>query len=317
MTSTMTMSDIRAGLWMTRCAALFGLGLLLSGASSPSRAAEPADAVHRTAIISAYQPEWLALQASLAGREERLINGTLFDTGTIAGKPVVLFLSGISMVNAAMTSQLALDHFTIDRLVFSGIAGGVDPALNIGDVVVPSAWSEYLEAVFAREVGGEFRLPGFAERAASNFGMIFPQRVEIARGREAPEKVLWFRVDPALLKVAQKISGDALARCTAKNECLQHQPRLIIGGNGVSGQAFVDNQAFRDYVGASFQAVVLDMESAAVAHVAYANKTPFIAFRSLSDLAGGGEGENEIVTFFQLASDNSAAIVRAFLKALP
>jgi adenosylhomocysteine nucleosidase len=59
------------------------------------------------------------------------------------------------------------------------------------------------------------------------------------------------------------------------------------------------------------------MESAAVAHVAYANGVPFIAFRSLSDLAGGGPGENEMGTFFQLASDNSAAFVREFLKQLP
>jgi adenosylhomocysteine nucleosidase len=59
------------------------------------------------------------------------------------------------------------------------------------------------------------------------------------------------------------------------------------------------------------------MESAAVAHVAYANQTPFIAFRSLSDLAGGGAGENEMGTFFQLAADNSATVVRAFLAALP
>lgn len=59
------------------------------------------------------------------------------------------------------------------------------------------------------------------------------------------------------------------------------------------------------------------MESAAVAHVAYINRTPFIAFRSLSDLAGGGKGENEMGTFFQLAADNSAAVVVAFLKALP
>jgi adenosylhomocysteine nucleosidase len=308
----------RAGHWATLRAAIFGAGLLLAGASPSLCAADPIDAVHRTGVISAYQPEWLALQASVEGRADHLINGTLFVTGTIAGKPVVLFLSGISMVNAAMTSQLALDHFTIDRVVFSGIAGGVDPALSIGDVVVPDAWSEYLEAVFAREVGGDYRLPSFAERAAPNFGMIFPQPVEIARGREAPEKIFWFPVDPGLLAAAKTIEGDAaLAQCTAKNECLRHKPRLIIGGKGVSGQAFVDNKAFRDYVGTSFKAAVLDMETAAVAHVAYANKTPFIAIRSLSDLAGGGEGENEIGTFFQLASDNSAAIVRAFLKALP
>jgi adenosylhomocysteine nucleosidase len=59
------------------------------------------------------------------------------------------------------------------------------------------------------------------------------------------------------------------------------------------------------------------MESAAVAHVAYANKVPFIAFRSLSDLAGGGEGENEMGTFMGLASANSAAVVTAFIAALP
>ena len=56
------------------------------------------------------------------------------------------------------------------------------------------------------------------------------------------------------------------------------------------------------------------MESAAVAHVAYVNGVPFIAFRSLSDLAGGGPGENELPTFFRLAADNSAATVIAYLE---
>jgi adenosylhomocysteine nucleosidase len=51
--------------------------------------------------------------------------------------------------------------------------------------------------------------------------------------------------------------------------------------------------------------------------VAYVNATPFIAFRCVSDLAGGGEGENELGTFLELASTNSAIVVRAFLRALP
>ena len=62
---------------------------------------------------------------------------------------------------------------------------------------------------------------------------------------------------------------------------------------------------------------MIDMETSAVAQVAYVNGVPFIAFRSLSDLAGGGEGQNQVRTFFQLAADNSATVVRAFLKALP
>jgi adenosylhomocysteine nucleosidase len=172
--------------------------------------------------------------------------------------------------------------------------------------------------VFAREVDGGFSLPPFADRTLPNFGMIFPQPVEIARRHGAPEKVLWFPVDPGLLEIARKLQDEtALVQCTAKNECLQHRPRLIVGGKGVSGQAFVDNKAFREYVGTAFGASLLDMESAAVAHVAYANKTPFIAFRSLSDLAGGNKDENEIGTLFQLASDSSAATILAFLRSLP
>jgi adenosylhomocysteine nucleosidase len=81
----------------------------------------------RIAVISAFEPEWIALQENLEGAEETLINGNRFISGTLVGQEVVLFLSGISMVNAAMTTQLALDHFDISHIVFSGIAGGVDP----------------------------------------------------------------------------------------------------------------------------------------------------------------------------------------------
>ena len=64
-----------------------------------------------------------------------------------------------------------------------------------------------------------------------------------------------------------------------------------------------------------FQANVLDMETAAVGMVAYSNGVPYIAFRSLSDLAGGGDGENEMGTFMGIAADNSAKVLLAFLAA--
>ncbi len=107
--------------------------LAIALSSAPAMAQERS----RIAVISAFEPEWIALQEDLQGAEETVINGNRFITGTLGGKEVVLFLSGISMVNAAMTTQLALDHFDISHIVFSGIAGGVDPSLSIGDVVVP------------------------------------------------------------------------------------------------------------------------------------------------------------------------------------
>ena len=99
-------------------------------------------------------------------------------------------------------------------------------------------------------------------------------------------------------------------------ECLPHDPQVVIGGNGVSGPTFVDNAAYREWAWTTFRADALDMETAAVAHVAYENRVPFIAFRSLSDLAGGGTGANEMRTFGKLAADNSATVVIEYLKAL-
>jgi adenosylhomocysteine nucleosidase len=198
-----------------------------------------------------------------------------------------------------MTTQLALDHFEISTVIVDGIAGGVDPSLDIGDVVVPADWAQYLEAIFARETETGFAPPPWAELPYPNFGMIFPQAVDVRReGGAEPEGKFWFAADPELLKVAAAIVDKAeLKSCSAENACLPTPPRIVVGGHGVSGQAFVDNAKFREYVFSTFGAQVLDMETAAIATVAYANAVPFIGFRSLSDLAGGGAAENEMKTF--------------------
>jgi len=289
------------------------LGLLSALVAGPLQAADRLDATPRIAVISAFEPEWKALKAAVEGAKSHQANGVEFVTGTLGGRPVVLLLSGVSMVNAAMTTQLALERFDVTSIVVSGIAGGVDPALHIGDVVVAARWGQYLEAVFAREVDGKFQPPPFIKTPFPNHGMIFPAEIGVRTAKGGLEKRFWFDSDAGMLAAAGRIGAVELKRCTSGQDCLRETPRLVVGGNGVSGQAFVDNAAFRHYVFETFKAQVLDMESAAIATVAYANGVPFIAFRSLSDLAGGDRGPNELRIFFQLASDNSAAVVQRFL----
>jgi adenosylhomocysteine nucleosidase len=276
------------------------------------------DATPRTVVMSAFDAELELLLAATTETHSYTVAGTHFTTGLLAGKPVVLCLSGVSMTNAAMTTQRVLDRFAVQRIVFSGIAGGVNPALHIGDVSVPEEWAPYMEMVMARQTSpGQYRLPQGMHSAKPNYGMMFPLPVGVQRtGSNDPEAHDSFATDPDLLAIARNLKNVTLASCVQQH-CLSHSPRLLVGGVGVSGSAFVDNAHYRQYIYRSFHANVLDMESAAVAQVAYANSTPFIVFRSLSDLAGGGPGENEEKTFFRLAAKNSASVVTTFLHALP
>ena len=290
----------------------FLLPLLTSLCLAFNASAEPA----RLAVMSAFGPELEALKAASTDTSVQHIKGTDFTLGTLDGKPVLLVLSGVSMVNAAMTTQLMLDHFKVDRIVFSGVGGGVDPALDVGDVIVAERWGEYQENRFARETPQGFQGGGDGTGVPA-FGMMIPRGVTVPGPKGGVERKTWFEVDPDMLAVARaKADQTELSRC-AGTACLEKTPKVVVGGNGVSGPTFVDNAAYRDYAYRAFQARVLDMETAAVAHVAYVNRTPFIAFRALSDLAGGDPAGNQFPIFIRLAADNSARVVRDFLKALP
>lgn len=294
------------------------IALLALGGIAAVSAQETMDATPRIAVMSAFSEELTLLLAAAEVEETVMYNGVEFTTGKLAGHDVVMFLSGVSMVNASMNTQLLLDKFNVTRIVYSGIAGGVNPELNIGDVAIPAQWGQYQEALYARRnADGTYSPPPWAQTPFENFGMIYPQWVTVRTNTNPDgERKFWFEVDPDMLATAESVAATVeLKTCAEENVCLTHDPKVVVGGNGVSGQTFVDNAEFREYTFRVFGANVLDMETAASATVAYVNGVPFIAFRSLSDLAGGGPGENEISTFFQIAADNSAAVVLAFLNA--
>jgi adenosylhomocysteine nucleosidase len=228
-------------------------------------------------------------------------------------------LSGISMVNATMTTQALLDRFNVREIVFTGIAGGVNPGLRIGDVTVPAQWGQYQDQVFARQTVTGWDT-GIWPAEFPNYGMMFPQKVQVATPGGQPdreEKRFWFPVDGASLKIVAGLTNRIMLEDrTQDGASLEARPRVVVGGRGVSGPTFVDNAAYREWVWQTFEADAVDMETAAVAMVAYVNRIPFIAFRSLSDLAGGGPDKNEMSTFFKLAAANSATVVLNYLRVL-
>jgi adenosylhomocysteine nucleosidase len=325
----------------------------LALALSPAFAARPAcltECTPRIGIVSAFGQEADILVAQTQLPHTWVINGNRFTTGVLRGNPVVIVLSGVSMVNSTMVTQLMVDHFKVQRLVMSGIAGGVDPAHHVGDVIIPDRWAMPLEVFWNRDsvlpatcgkaadvsclglklasVDGNAVPPFSLATAAGQVptGLFMRENfVMTAANAPAGEFRFDYPVDAAMLAVAREVRP-VLARCGPKAVkalgaepdpalCMKSEPQVIVGGRGVSGSAFLANAQYRRYLYEQLHAETFEMETAALAHVAYANSIPYIAFRSLSDLAGAEEFNADAVALFAsgLAETNEAAVTLAFL----
>lgn len=75
------------------------------------------------------------LQVMENKRTETLMQRT-FHIGTICGAEVVVVQSGVGKVNASITAQFLAEHYHVDKIIFTGTAGGMDDSLQIGDVVI-------------------------------------------------------------------------------------------------------------------------------------------------------------------------------------
>ena len=275
----------------------------------------PRDETPRIAVLGVLPTDLNALHDAMTETVEHRVGGAVFITGLLSGKAVVLGVCGVSMVNAAMNAQRTLDLFEITQLMVTGVAGGVDPDLNAGDVFVASQWGQYLDVVMGREGPAGFEPASGPPGGFGSFGMMFPRPVMVAHPHGEVERRFWFPAAPAILTAARRLAVTVMLSKGSGAARLDKSPRVIVGGNGVSGAAMVNNAELRDWVFATFQAGVLDCESAAVAHVAWSNSKPFVAVRGLSSPAGAGEGDKLHAAFNQLAADNAAAVTLGLIRA--
>ncbi|HEX5656901.1 MAG TPA: 5'-methylthioadenosine/S-adenosylhomocysteine nucleosidase [Polyangiales bacterium] len=308
----------------------------------------------RIGIVSAFGAEADLLIANTEHARSVTINGNRYTLGVLHGHRVVIVLSGVGIVNAAMTAQLLIDRFSIDRLIMSGIAGGIDPDRHVGDVLIPESWAQPLEVYWNGDGGvpvpcgapGDLSCLGLqiatgedvslassaplpsvslegttADGASCEVETGLYMRRTYVKSASAEEFRLLFPVDPAMYAVALTLKP-TLQKCgtTADGSelCVSTQPALGLGGVGVSGSSFLANPTYREYLSTWLNAQAVDMETAALAQVARANGVPYLAVRSLSDLAGGDDF-TDVGAFFGsgLAESNEAAVTFAFLDAWP
>jgi adenosylhomocysteine nucleosidase len=92
----------------------------------------------RMALVGAMQEELAALLACMPDAQCETVAGRQFWVGHFEGHDVVAVLSGIGKVAAALTATLLIDKFQVRSMLFTGVAGGLSPAVKVGDVVVAS-----------------------------------------------------------------------------------------------------------------------------------------------------------------------------------
>ena len=227
-------------------------------------------------IIGAMEEEVAVLKESMDIEKVVEYASMQFYKGVLCGKKVVVVRSGIGKVNAAVCTQILADKFNVDILINTGIAGSLDAAIDIGDMVISTDLVEHdMDAsIFGDPIGQIPRMDTFS-----------------------------FPADPELVKKAVQANTEA-------------NPDIkTFTGRIVSGDQFVSSAEMKDKLVRLFDAKCTEMEGAAIAHTAYLNKISCVIIRAISDKADSS-ATMDYPTFEKQAIKHSVKLVRNLLLLL-
>jgi adenosylhomocysteine nucleosidase len=248
----------------------------------------------RTAIVSAMHEELSAVLALMPDEQGTAVAGRDFWLGHLHGHEVVVVLSRIGKVAAATTATVLIERFAVDRIVFTGAAGGLGAGVRVGDVVVATAFLQHdmdASPIFPRH---EVPLYGRARFATDTE---WTQRLHAAA-----HAVL---VDPVATLGADVVEEFGLDKPT------------VHSGLIASGDRFVSNAiecaALRSAVP---DALAVEMEGAAFGQVCFDYGVPFAAVRTVSDRADDNASGDFLHFIDRVASRYSARLLERLFQSL-
>lgn len=227
-------------------------------------------------IIGAMDEEVAKLKQNMVDAETQSIAAMNFLKGTIHGKDVVVVRSGIGKVNAAICSQILVDHFHVKSIINTGIAGSLRKEINIGDVVLSSDTLQH-------------------DMDATGFGY--------AMGQVPRMDVLAFPADEQLIKIAKEC-------------CQKEIPEIGVHvGRVVSGDQFISDKAKKVWLKETFDGSCTEMEGVSIAQAAYLNGIPYLIMRAISDKADDS-AEMDYAEFEAAAIEHSVKLLMAMIREL-
>lgn len=229
----------------------------------------------RVGIIGAMDVEVERICKNVSGPILHQVCGLDFLEGFLAETPVVVVRSGVGKVNAALCAQLLITKFKITHLINTGVAGALASGLNVLDLVISTE-------VMYHDVD------------ATNWGY---------ENCTVPGMPRTFEANQELVKIAAAACEKLFPNKT------------IIQGIIASGDQFIGSNEMKNKIKELCNPACVEMEGAAIGHVASINRIPFVVIRCMSDMADDN-GESTARFNEKEGGDISAQVVCAILQSL-
>ena len=241
-----------------------------------------------TGILCAVPEETKAFGAALKIKSTTRIGDAEFISAELAGTDVMLVECGIGKVNAAFAATILCEKYNCRTLIFSGIAGGIDPALHVGDVVIAD---RLLQIDYGKFQNGDIMpyRPGVPPLAPST------GEIGYALSHVLKQKLLPLLAMPLPLWESRA-------------------PKILFG-TVITGDVFLNDTARREQYFAAHRAQAIEMEGAAIAQIAEKFSAQTIVVRALSDLAGD-DSHLDFISFGHFAAESAAVLVMQTLQLL-
>ena len=229
----------------------------------------------RIGIIAAENAEMMAIKEIMNDIEEETIYNLVFTLGNIENKECVLVECGVGKVNAARTTQILIDKYSVDYIINVGSAGGVNKELNILDIVIGDKLVQY-----------DFDISG-----AGNY-----EKGEICGIGK------FFEADGRLVELSKQII-----------ENMEDRDFNIIVGSIGSADLFCTDSNLGAKTREEFGVECVEMEGAAIAQVCMLDSIPFLVIRGVSD-SPNGNNDIDFHTYLGIVSNRVATILKQLVS---
>ena len=252
---------------------MMSVGVLLGGCKV-KKDKEDAREKDTTGIIGAMDEEVSTLKEAMTDKKTTTIAGMEFCEGTLDGVSVVVVKCGMGKVNAGICAHTLINHFGVNRVINTGVAGSMDAKIDIGDIVVSTDAVQH-----------DFDLTP----------------IGYERGELDSPRLVAIPADEELRKQAVKAVEEKAPEVHA------YEGRIC------SGDQFIASKQQKDAIVSAFGGLCCEMEGAAIAQTCYLNGTPYVIIRAISDKADDSE-EMAYEKFKESAAAHCAAIIRYMIS---